>query len=410
MINITLDGNSAELNVSDVTFVYNTDSILSEAIKIGWEGTRQERKAQQEDLAQNGKEYITEYTIDESALSTLLNELAAKLDITPVDAVVSFDVTAEQKIVITGGDLGKKVDIEKLAQTISENLIKQDYSAIAAPFEEIQPTVTKESAASQFVMISQYSSSYHSGNGASRVFNITKACGIINGTILQPGESFSANDKLGPRNGANGWKLAHAINNGEFVDEYGGGVCQVSSTLFNAVMMADLEITERYHHSWPIGYIPIGRDATISTGGPNFVFKNQYATPIYIVMYLNTEEERVYAEIYGAPLANGMTIQVTSKKTGSIKAGATKYQVDPSLPFNTTKEKIKARSGSYSKTYKEYYDKDGNLINTVLVYEDKYPAFAGLILISPDLADGGGTSTPTPSASSSGGGNQMSPQ
>jgi vancomycin resistance protein YoaR len=314
MINITLDGNSAELNVSDVTFVYNTDSILSEAIKIGWEGTRQERKAQQEDLAQNGKEYITEYTIDESALSTLLNELAAKLDITPVDAVVSFDITAEQKIVITGGDLGKKVDIEKLAQTISENLIKQDYSAIAAPFEEIQPTVTKESAASQFVMISQYSSSYHSGNGASRVFNITKACGIINGTILQPGESFSANDKLGPRNGANGWKLAHAINNGEFVDEYGGGVCQVSSTLFNAVMMADLEITERYHHSWPIGYIPIGRDATISTGGPNFVFKNQYATPIYIVMYLNTEEERVYAEIYGAPLANGMTIQVTSKK------------------------------------------------------------------------------------------------
>ncbi|HBU13224.1 MAG TPA: vanomycin resistance protein VanB, partial [Clostridiales bacterium] len=100
--------------------------------------------------------------------------------------------------------------------------------------------------------------------------NIWKMSDIINGVKVEPGETWSINEEAGPRTYNLGWQGAPGISDGEYKEEAGGGICQVSSTLYNAVLRAELEIVERKHHSWPLDYIDGGLDATISTGAPDF--------------------------------------------------------------------------------------------------------------------------------------------
>ena len=141
--------------------------------------------------------------------------------------------------------------------------------------------------------------------------------------MLQPGEEFSFNNSTGERSTAKGYKAAPAIKNGnQFVDEPGGGVCQVSSTLYNAVLMADLEVTERYHHSIKSTYVPAGLDATVNYGGADFKFKNNKDTPVYLAYSFANQQLTVY--IYGAPLADGVTIKTVGEVVGSIDPPADK--------------------------------------------------------------------------------------
>lgn len=217
------------------------------------------------------------------------------------------------------------------------------------------------------------------------MFNIVKAASLIDGLVINPGETFSINAALGPRNGENGWKIATGIKYGTYVQEYGGGVCQVSSTLYNAALMADLEITERYHHSWPLGYIPVGRDATISTGGPDLLITNASPARIFIRAFTDEKEKTVTVRLYGRPLADGVTIRVTSKKTGTLEDLGMEVEVDPALAPGEEKIVRESRVGVSAETYKEYYAADGSLVRTELVSRDKYRSIKGLMYIGPAL-------------------------
>ena len=147
------------------------------------------------------------------------------------------------------------------------------------------------------------------------------------------------------------------------MQEYGGGVCQVSSTLYNAVLMADLRVTDRTHHSWPLGYVDIGRDATISTGGPNFKFQNTQEVPITIGAQTDKEKKKITISVYGRPLADGVTIQISSKKVETLPEPETEVIVDESLAPGIQQVVREPRRGSVAVTYKEYYDANGNLLH-----------------------------------------------
>ena len=188
---------------------------------------------------------------------------------------------------------------------------------------------------------------------------------------------------LGPRNGENGWKEATGIRDAVYVQEYGGGVCQVSTTLYNAVLMADLTVTERTHHSWPLGYIGIGRDATISTGGPNFKFRNTQEVPITIGAHTDKKKKTVTVCIYGRPLADGETIRITSKKVETLPEPETEVIIDASLAPGVQQVVREPRQGSVAVTYKEYYDADGNFLRREQVTKDKYRSIKGIIHIGP---------------------------
>lgn len=335
----------------------------------------------------SGRTFHTRWAVDEATLDEAVRALGAAFDAPASDAAVQIDFTAAEPFVYTTETCGRRVDSAALKSFLLAAIEKKASCEIAVPFISVPAAVTLADVQGSRQLVATFTTSFHKSpqNNENRVFNIVKAARLIHGTVLQPGETFDCNAVLGDRNEKNGWKEAPGIVNGAYVPEYGGGVCQVSSTLFNAVMMADLEIIERSPHSWPMSYVGIGRDATISTGGKNFRFVNSSEAPIYLVAFASANDMTLTVSIYGAPLPNGQSIKITSECIGTTPAPSALIQLDESLPAETRVVERESRQGKTSRTYKNYYNAGGNLLSRAVAYEDVYRPIEGLTYVSADL-------------------------
>ena len=279
---------------------------------------------------------------------------------------------------------GQRIDEDSLAQTLIE---KAEAPRITVDMEPVAASVTAEELKEKHALLSTFTTSFKGSTlgRKNRVNNMALAASRINGIVLDPGEEFSMNETILDRTKENGYYLAPAIRNGTYEKEYGGGVCQVSSTLFNAVMMADLTVTERHHHSWPMTYVPIGRDATIATGYKDFRFVNSTKSELVIFAHLDRKAKTVTVRLYGQKSGDFDHVKVTSKRTGSLPPKGTKVKLDESLSAGSRVEERKERRGKTSVTYKEYYDASDKLIRKETAYEDSYPSIEGLVYVSSDL-------------------------
>lgn len=340
-------------------------------------------------LDRNGGDRIItmRYTVDKAAMQATLGNFASAYSTAATDASVAIDASIAIPVVYTAEQQGITINTGELTQLVTAAVESGQFSTITVPFTTVEPAVTLTSIQEKQQLVAQFATSFEGStlSNANRVFNIEKGAEMINGMVLQPGEEFDCNEVLGDRTAENGWREAPGIRNGRYEDEYGGGVCQISSTLFNAVMMADLEILERSPHSWPMGYVDIGCDATISTGGKNFRFANSSAAPLYIFMHVDEELRTLTVSLYGAPLPDGMYIVISSEKTGTLESAGEEVMLDETLPYNTKVVMREARDGKTAKTYKEYYSRHGELIRRAIVYEDTYRAIDGLTFVSTDL-------------------------
>lgn len=159
------------------------------------------------------------------------------------------------------------------------------------------------------------------GSSANRCNNIAVAAGNINHMMILPGQEVSINAAFKPRNSANGYKSAGAYSGGKVIEAIGGGICQVSSTVYNAAMNAGLTITERHAHSMPVHYLPLGMDATISSGSKDLKFRNDYAFPVFIETSVQGKD--VTVNIYtNALLTAGTSYRLHAVRTGSLSAKA----------------------------------------------------------------------------------------
>ncbi len=204
-----------------------------------------------------------------------------------------------------------------------------------------------------------------------------------------PGEKFSLNEKAGPRTIAKGWKKAPGIVDGRYEKQPGGGVCQVSGTLYNVLLRAELEILERKHHSWPSSYLPIGLDATISTGGPDLKFKNQYDAPVYIFAVTDEKKKTLTISIYGKPLAHGYKVEYFSKRSHWLAQPASNKKIsDVDLEGNPipadSQVVYKGHRGQVADVYRQYIDKiTGKVVQTTKMYEDRYGTFNERVFFNP---------------------------
>ena len=201
----------------------------------------------------------------------------------------------------------------------------------------------------------------HVSGTAARINNVKLSAATINGYVMNTGDVFSYNEAVGQRTAANGYQPAPAYIRGETVDEIGGGICQTSSTLYLACLRGDLEITERYAHRYVPAYISWGMDATVSWGGPDYKFTNQYEYPIKIV----TEYSKGYltVKILGTNV-DGRYAKVTNEVL-STTPWETVYEEDPLLPAGTPESvKTTPYTGYKVKTYHTIYDKDGKVIDS----------------------------------------------
>ena len=217
-------------------------------------------------------------------------------------------------------------------------------------------------------LLASYSTSYSTSN-ANRSNNIALATKKLNGVVLMPGETFSYNSTIGQRTISAGFKEAGAYSNGQVVSAVGGGICQVSSTLYNSVLRANLEIVERTNHMFKVGYVPIGTDATVSWGAPDFKFKNNRSYPIKIVA-TTTSNKSCVIKIFGLKEENDYEVEIQSYQTGTI-AYKTTYVTNSSLGSGKTRVIQAGSNGATSITYK-ILKRNGVVVDKVIVSRDRY--------------------------------------
>lgn len=250
---------------------------------------------------------------------------------------------------------------------------------VTIPLKITEPKVSTDDLSSKLFKDKLGSQvSYFKSSSANRINNIALAAQKINGTILNPGEEFSYNGTVGQRTEAAGFKEAGAYANGEVVQEVGGGICQVSSTLYCAALYANLSITDRSCHYFPVDYLPAGLDATVSWKTPDFKFKNNRSYPVKIVAAADTSKKSLTVEIWGTDV-DGSYVE--------LKYSTWKYY-DSEYPT--------VALGFKATTYRNVFSKDGTQISSTKEASSTYHYHSQNIVYPSASQTPEATPTPTP--------------
>lgn len=321
------------------------------------------------------------YTLDtsglESAVQTEVAAAAAIWDKPAKNGSISSYDAANDKFLFTGAETGIAVDQEKLASDITQALKSKKFdSSIEVSVKTVEPEFGEAAAKEKYKTVSSFTTKTTSNS--KRNTNIKLAAQALNGTVLQPGQEFSFNTTVGQRTEAKGYQGAAAYNNGEVVEEIGGGVCQVSSTLYNTVVQAGLKTTVRQSHTYEPSYVTPGTDATVSWGGPDYKFVNNSSAAIGI--RASYSDQTVTISIYAIPvLEDGVKQKLESSKNGETDPPAPTYEEDPTLEPGVEKTKSSGTKGS-SWTTKLVVTKNGEVISQEVDHKTTYKGHAPVIL------------------------------
>ncbi len=370
------------LGQEDFAYTYHTDEVLEEAYQVGRSGEREERYQKIQDLKENPENFSlgeAELVIDDETINTFAQEISAAISVQGEDAqVVNFDPLAAQKFTYAEGKDGLSVDTDAIVSKVKEILNSEEkIGSFAIPVNTVSPQTTVEDLKKRTVKLSSYTTtSTNTANGNS---NMKLALAAVNGTVLQPDEVFSFNNTTGDTTTPErGYKLAGALVDGSTEQQYGGGICQVSTTIYGAALRADMDITERYNHAKPSTYVPIGQDATVDYPGVDFKFRNSSSYPIYISAWMDGVV--LHVEFYGYQPEEWDTIEVTSWQTGTIPQPEDVYTLDPSLAPGEKKLKRTGRSGIKAEGQRTYY-KNGVQVKVDPLHRSTYRAIATEYLV-----------------------------
>ena len=395
-INLNLEGKKLPVDFSDASFEYNTREVINEAFA-------KFRPLNDTDLVQlaecyNGMEQLkitpqtfeTAYTVQIDGVSNkvhgILDPLVSQYATVKDASIESFD-TETKTFVVTPEQTGYILDIDGTADAVKALFDSKTYSGtVDVPTKLKEPEVTADMINENFGLIGECSTK--TSNNSNRNTNISQACKNMTGTILEPGDEFSFNKIVGQRTYANGFREATVIMGGQYEQGLGGGICQVSSTLYNAVLKADLKVTEAHPHAWPSDYVLTGLDATVDWPSLDFKFQNSSDYQVIVVAWWDSSDSTVHAEIYGKKFPNGETIVLDAEIVGTSNPGATEYVEDKTLEVGKTKTVRSAHYGQTAKVYKIWQDKDGNEIKREEYDTRYYRAFGKRIAVGVLKPDG----------------------
>lgn len=271
--------------------------LVSDALAVGTRGNVIERYKILKDLERENLVLPIQIAFSSQAISDILMEKCVPLDVKAVNASMTRENGEFQ---IAEGQIGYTLDVETSVDRINDYLLNEwDRQActIALDVAVEEPRGNVEELSQITDVLGTYTTSY-SSSGPNRSANVTNGCELINGTLLYPGEEFSTYETVSPFSVANGYYMAGSYMNGRVVDSLGGGICQVSTTLYNAVLLSELEVTERHNHSMIVTYVDPSADAAIAeSSGKDFKFVNNTEYPIYIEGH--TENKKITFTIYG---------------------------------------------------------------------------------------------------------------
>lgn len=296
---VAAGGQEVVATAAELGIYWDNPELVREAAALGTEGNVIQRYKEIEDLRQEGKVFEIELIYDVTSIADLLESRCSIYDREAVDAALVRD-DGTGTFQITEGARGYKLDLKSSIDKVYDYL-DQEWNGGAGRVElDIavqEPRGGNGELAEVTDLLGSCTTDFSSSN-SNRCGNIANGCGKINGTLLYPGDSFSTVDTIAPFTEENGYRPAGAYLNGKVIDSVGGGICQVSTTLYNAVLRAELKVTERYNHSMIVNYVDPSADAAIAeSSGKDFCFMNTLDYPVYIEGYV--KNKKITFNIYG---------------------------------------------------------------------------------------------------------------
>lgn len=305
-----------------------------------------------------------------------IDEICNYLQVLPTEPSVYADIN-NCKIIFQNAKNGIKVDKNALFNDFYASI--KENKDITVQMCEVNPDKTVSELKNNYVLVSQFKTSFKTSSDA-RKHNIRHACSVLNGQFIKSGQTFSFNHATGPRTKENGYKEAKIIIDGAYTDGYGGGVCQVSSTLYNACLLAGLDIAEVHNHSLPTGYVDPCFDAMVSSGSSDLKIKNNTCNDFLITC--STLNDECWICIYG--VMPDYKISTRYEKYELLPAGEDILETNVSKyinkELNVGENRISFPVDGYkAKGYLDYY-KDGVLIKSRLIRDDTYRPKKGVVL------------------------------
>ena len=348
---IDVNGKDFQLKEADFTYTYNIDDVLAQI--------KSDTEKNQLATDENGKTtYTITATVVDDSITKNVSKLCEENDAEPKNAYVTdFKPYSENRFSFEEAVNGIKVDAKDLSTKIKDGFSKgNSVSKIAAVTETLKADMDAETLESKLVKLSTYETySTNTENGTSNMKVALSAC---NGSVIKPGENWSFNSCTGDSNlESNGYKSAHVISEGKIIDGIGGGICQASSTIYNAAVRANLEIEERHNHQWASSYVPTGLDATIDYPNLDLVLSNP--TKYQMFLECRVEGSTLYASFWG----------VKSDKWDDI---------------HTRNEVTDQGSKSYTVRAWRIYLKDGKEVDSEELFKSTYDLDYGVVFIAAD--------------------------
>ena len=292
------DGKEVAVTAGDLGISWANPEILNEVMSVGTQGNVVQRYKILKDLEHENKVFDLEFSFDDQAVNEVLTVQCASFD----QKAVNVSLKRENGVfTVVEGQQGHVLDVEDSAKTIQDFLKSGEWNGADASIQMSVVTEEPKGSSGELAevkdLLGSFTTSY-STSGSSRRANVENGCRLINGTTLYPGEEFSTYATVSPFSTANGYYMAGSYLNGKVVDSLGGGICQVSTTLYNAVLRSELDVTERHNHSMIVSYVDPSADAAISeSSGKDFKFVNNLDYPVYIEGY--TSDRKITFNIYG---------------------------------------------------------------------------------------------------------------
>ncbi len=384
-LNITLDtdminqiGQNINNSINDAVvqpsyYVEKADAQL--IITAGKKGV----KVDEEQLLADIYKVLNEESEEEKIEIQMSEDTPDKIDINKIHEEVYKEVKdayyTSNPFTVYPEEEGIDFDVEQANTIIAEE--KEEY---IIPLKITKPSKTVKDIGTEAFpdLLATFSTKYNAGN-AGRTTNLRLAANKINGTVLLPNEEFSYNAVVGERTISAGYKMAATYSNGAVVDGLGGGICQISSTLYDAVVMANLKITTRRNHQFVTSYVPAGKDATVVWGSQDFKFVNSRKYPVRITATVQGGVATV--QVWGIKEEVEYDISIETKKIATI-APTTQYVQDPSLASGQQKVVQAGSDGRKVEAYK-VMKLNGQVVSTTLLSRDTYNAMKRIVHVGP---------------------------
>ena len=365
---MTVEGQKAEATLEECG-IDNADvkANVKAAMDYGKSGGLFGRYKSRRKLSKEKVVMSPEYTLDQKATENIQEERAVPFAKHAQNATITKSGSGLQ---INKEEIGETVDKSGTIKAIKKHLNDSwDHGSFAmeAKVKEEQPSVTEADLSTIQDELGSFSTD---AGGGERWKNLKNGVEKLNGTVVMPGEQISVHDVTAPYDEEHGYVQAGSYENGQVVDTYGGGICQVSTTLYNAVLFSELKVVKRYPHSMLVSYVPPSRDAAIAGDTKDFVFENNYDTPIYIFGEIDNDNQLCFA-IYGKETRDKTRkIEFESEEVSTEEPGV-KYKADAELALGEMEVTGSAHTGKEVKLWKIVYE-NGKQVSKDVINESTY--------------------------------------